>query len=70
MDADTLRNDPRTRKAEEFITELRAVYMKYGVRPTEIHVNPGDDFLTRFQKIKGMKVVKDHNVGLGTLALT
>jgi len=69
MDANTLLNDPRTRKIEEFITELRAIRMKFGVDPREVHVNPNDDFLTRFENIKGLKVIKDHSVPRGNLVL-
>lgn len=69
MDTETLKNDPRTRKAEEFIQELRAVYMKFGLRPREVHVNPNDDFLKRFNTILGMKVISNHQVPKGNLVL-
>ena len=69
MDVETLRSDPRTRLAEEFVTELRALYMKNGWQPREVHVNPGDDFLTRFATLKNMKVIKNHVVPLGKIIL-
>lgn len=69
MDAETLRNDPRTRKAEEFIQELKAVRMKYGMRPTEVHVNPNDTFLKRFNTIGGLKVISNHHVPISNLVI-
>jgi hypothetical protein len=67
--ANDVMDDPRTTKMLEFVGKLKALYEEYGYRPREVHINPNDDFLSRFQSIGGMKVVKDYMVPRDNLVL-
>ena len=64
-----MNDEEKKQKMLEYVKELFALKVKYGLKPTEIRVNPNDEFLTKFGTICGLKVVHDYNVQPGNLIL-
>lgn len=62
-------NDPRTEKVTNFVGELLEVRKRYGLTPTEVQVNPTDEFLSKFATICGLKVVHSYQVPKGNVIL-
>ena len=64
-----LAKDPQTIKVIEFVEKLKELRENFGLKPKTVHVNPSDDFLTKFKHIKGLRVIPDYYVPRGNLIL-